>query len=270
MKPLHYLLLIAGFISITGFENGNRKQPANQASSEKNREFYQFKTYTFDTEEQLQKADLYFKEALLPRLKQIGIKNVGVFKLRPTETDTVKKIFLLIPFSSLNQFISLEDDLGKDEVYQTTGHDFLKAPFNKPPYRRIESTLLKAFPDMPFMKAPALDGPKADRVYELRSYESATEAYHHNKVHMFNAGGEINLFESLGFNAVFYAQVISGSKMPNLMYMITFQNQASRDEHWKAFGGAPKWQELKAMPMYQNNVSHIDVLLLYPTDYSDY
>ena len=42
-------------------------------------------------------------------------------------------------------------------------------------------------------------------------------------------GGEIILFDRLDFNAVFYGEVISGSKMPNLMYMTTFDNQESRD-----------------------------------------
>jgi hypothetical protein len=30
---------------------------------------------------------------------------------------------------------------------------------------------------------------------------------------MFNVGGEIDLFEQLGFNAVFYGEVISGAKL---------------------------------------------------------
>ncbi len=91
-----------------------------------------------------------------------------------------------------------------------------------------------------------------------------------NKVDMFNAGGEVVLFDELGFNAVFYAEVLSGNKMPNLMYMTTFKNQEIRDDLWKSFGDAPKWKEISSMPKYQNNVSHIDRIFLYPTEYSDY
>ena len=87
---------------------------------------------------------------------------------------------------------------------------------------------------------------------------------------MFNAGGEVVLFDELGFNAVFYAEVLSGNKMPNLMYMTTFENQEIRDDLWKSFGDAPKWKEISSMPKYQNNVSHIDRIFLYPTEYSDY
>jgi hypothetical protein len=58
--------------------------------------------------------------------------------------------------------------------------------------------------------------------------------------------------------------------MPNLMYMTTFTDQESRDEHWKAFGEAPEWKELIGMPKYEHNVSHADIIFLYPTEYSDY
>jgi hypothetical protein len=87
---------------------------------------------------------------------------------------------------------------------------------------------------------------------------------------MFNDGDEIGLFATLNFNAVFYGEVMAGSRMPNLMYMTTFDNQASRDEHWKAFVAHPQWEKLKTSPEYQNNVSKADIMLLRPTEYSDY
>jgi len=87
---------------------------------------------------------------------------------------------------------------------------------------------------------------------------------------MFNAGGEVKLFDKLEFNAVFYGEVISGPNMPNLMYMTTFSDQESRDAHWDSFREAPEWEKLKSLSKYQHNVSHIDILFLYPTEYSDY
>ena len=87
---------------------------------------------------------------------------------------------------------------------------------------------------------------------------------------MFNKGGEIALFKRLGFNAVFYGEVMAGSKMPNLMYMTSFDNMQSRNDHWKTFVDDPEWKKLSAMPEYQHNVSHIDISFLYPTEYSDY
>jgi len=134
----------------------------------------------------------------------------------------------------------------------------------------METILLEAFPDMPHHAVPAaLQGPKAERVYELRSYEGPTEKYFANKVHMFNEGGEIPLFQRLGFNAGFYASVLPGSHMSNLMYMTSFDNMAARDQHWKTFSADPAWKQLSSSPQSQHNVSHIDIVFLHPTDYSD-
>lgn len=234
------------------------------------REFYQIKTYIFKTEQQEQITDTYLKEAYLPGLKKTGIKNIGVFKLKSNTTDTLKKIIVIIPFSSLEQFLKLDKKLAKDKNYLAAGATYLNATYKQASYLRMESILLKAFSDHPLLTKPMLNNAKYSRVYELRSYESATEAIYRNKVDMFNSGGEIKLFDKLGFNPVLYGEVISGAKMPNLMYMTTFADQTSRDAHWKSFGEAPEWKQMSSLPKYQNNVSHIDILFMYPTDYSDY
>jgi len=233
-------------------------------------EYYQLKIYSFDTEAQEKLTDEYLENAFIPALKTLDIENIGVFKPRPSDTETAKKTYVLIPFSSLVQFRLLDDALSKNETYKTNGEAYLEAPHDQPPYTRIQSSLMKAFVDMPKMSPSKLDGPRKDRVYELRSYESATEELYKKKVDMFNAGGEVKLFDKLGFNAVFYAEVLSGANMPNLMYMTTHANQETRDANWKAFVDSPEWNKLKVIPKYQNTVSRNDTRLLYPTAYSDY
>ncbi len=243
---------------------------SQKSSQESKREYYQLKTYSFETDAQIKATDDYLKNAFLPAMKRMGISPIGVFKARPLDSVTPKITYVLIPFSSLSQFENSGNALAMDSEYLKAGDAYIHASHDNPPYQRIESTLLKAFVDMPKMEASKLTGPRADRIYELRSYESATEELYKNKVDMFNAGGEVALFDKLGFNAVFYAEVLSGSSMPNLMYMTTFSDQKSRDDHWKSFVDAPEWNTLKAMPKYQNNVSRNDTRFLYPTDYSDY
>lgn len=234
------------------------------------RQFYQLKTYTLINEKQEGVMDAYLKNAYLPALKRAGIENVGVFKLRPSNFLTANKIYVLIPFESMNQFLTLDDMLAQDKTYVSAGADYIDAKYDDPPYERINSTLMKAFAEMPTMRPSAIKSPKNERVYELRSYESPTEATYQNKVDMFNAGGEVELFESLGFNAVFYAEVLSGDQMPNLMYMTTFPNMEKRDELWNAFFTSEKWTKLKADPKYQNNMKKADIMFLYPTEYSAY
>ena len=180
------------------------------------------------------------------------------------------KIYILIPFKSLTEFERMEAMLAVDKTHLSAGSDYLTASYDNPPYERINSVLLRAFPDMPELKPTTVEGPRSERVYELRSYESPTEATYRNKVAMFNEGGEVELFENLGFNAVFYAEVISGDRMPNLMYMTTFPNMDKRNESWKDFGDSPRWKEISSMEKYQNNMNKLDSFLLYPTEYSDY
>lgn len=244
--------------------------PAATVTEAPERNYYQLRTYTFADAEQEAVTDTFLAKAFMPALKKQGIAPIGVFKLRPEAEDSLQKTFVLIPFNSLEQFAELEARLDQDDTFFSDGAEYLAADHEQPPYLRMESTLLRAFEDMPVLRASAVEGPRSERVYELRSYESPNETYYKNKVDMFNAGGEVVLFDKLEFNAVFYGDVISGAKMPNLMYMTSFPNMASRDEHWQAFVDAPEWKEMSSLDKYQNNVSHIDIYFLYPTAYSDY
>ncbi|UWX55691.1 NIPSNAP family protein [Maribacter litopenaei] len=239
-------------------------------AQESKREFYELKTYTIKNEAQEKIVDNYLKNAFLPALKRMGINNIGVFKIQPGKFVMADKIFVLIPFSSLDKFEKMEASLAVDKSHLSAGEEYITAKHNNPPYERISSTLMRSFTKMPKMKPSPLSSAREDRVYELRSYESPTEAFYVNKVSMFNEGEEVELFESLNANAVFYGEVLSGDRMPNLMYMTTYENMEKRDALWKAFGASEKWQELISEEKYKNNVNKADIWLLYPTEYSDY
>ncbi len=232
-------------------------------------EFYEIKVYHLKNADQEKIVDDYLQHALLPTLHKAGISRVGVFKPLTNDTAADKLIYVFMPINSMDQLLSLPVQLDKDPGYNTAGSAYLNAIYTNPPYARMESILLKAFRMAPQMQLPKLTGPKPERIYELRSYESPTEKLYTNKVHMFNEGGEVPLFERLGFNAVFYADVINGSHMPNLMYMTSFENKAVHDEKWKTFSNDPEWKKLSSMPEYQHNVSRADIILMHATDYSD-
>ena len=231
------------------------------------KKLYQLKVYHLKNDSQVSRVDLYLKEAYLPALHKAGISKVGVFKPIANDTASVKIIYVLIPFSSFDQFNSLAAKLEKDEAYRTAGQDYLNAPYDNAPYLRIESILMESFaPEFPI---PVLQSPVTEKIYELRSYEGPTEKLYNNKVEMFVKGGEITLFKRMGFNAIFYSRVISGSHMPNLMYMTSFENMAAREAHWKSFSNDAQWKQLSGMPEYQHNVSHSDIILMHATEYSD-
>ncbi len=236
----------------------------------KKQEYYELRIYHVRDHGQEASVEVFLKDALLPTLHRAGISNIGVFK--PVESDSSygKLIYLLVPYKSVDMFVNIPDLIAVDRKFNEDGVVYHDALYANPPYDRMEKIILRNFKGAPKLTTPALTGPRAERVYELRSYESPTEKIYQNKVKMFVEGDEVGLFRRLGFNAVFYADVLAGSHMPNLMYMTTFESKASRDEHWKAFVDDPQWKTLSSMPEYQNNVSKHVIWFLRPTAYSDY
>jgi len=234
-------------------------------------QFYEIRIYHVAQKAQEDRVDSYLKDVYLPALHRAGIAKAGVFK--PVETDTAafgKLIYVFIPFISVDQFMQLPEVLKSDQVFNQEGKSFADAVYNDPPYARYESIFLKAFMYMPQFVAPVYSNNPSERIYELRSYESATEAKAIKKIEMFNQGGEIKLFESLGCNALFFGEVLVGSHKPNLMYMITFSDMKSHDDHWIAFRASPEWKTLSGMAEYKNTVSKASPYLLHPTSYSDF
>jgi hypothetical protein len=232
--------------------------------------YYEVKIYRINGPAQEAMVDAYLKDAYLPALHRAGIPVVGVFK--PIEKDTAfgKMIYVFIPFKTIDQYTQLPDKLGKDQAYVTAGKAFIDAPYNNPPFVRYESILALAFTKMPEFRVPKFSTPPSERIYEYRSYESATEAKAAKKIEMFNEGGEIGIFESVGANAVFYAKVISGSQMPRLLYMTTYADMKSHDDHWTAFRNHPDWKKISGMEEYKNTTSRTNPFLLHPTSYSDF
>ena len=245
-------------------------QKAEQVQTETpQKDYFQLKIFSFETPEQEALLDGYFLDALLPALHRANLENIGVFKPIEGLNERTNFTIVLIPFQSMNQFEQLPAVLEKDAEYQQSGQAYINAPHDNPPYTRIESMILRAFSATPRMTLPELESPREERVYELRSYEGATEKLYNLKVEMFNEG-ESALFEELKFNPVFFCEVLSSAHMPHLMYMTTHADTAAQRENWDAFVNHPEWDRMKNMDRYQNTVSGMTKYLLYPTAYSDY
>lgn len=233
------------------------------------RDLYELKIYHIANDAQEKMVDEYLKSAFIPAAHRAGVSEVGIFKPLPSEEDAGEKIYVFLPFKNSKAYFQFQSKLDKDQTYQNAGRDYIYAAHDNPPFARIESRLLQAFTGNPRMSTPNLTAPKSQRVYELRSYEAATERLYRQKVKMFNSG-EIDIFDKLEFNPVFYAETLAGGTMPNLMYLTTFENMEERDAHWDAFRVDPDWEAMKDLEEYRNTVSKNVTRLLRPTDYSDF
>ena len=210
-------------------------------------EYYTITAYHFKEAQQEVALDTYLQTAYLPALHRKGKTAVGVFKPIANDTSADKLIYIIVPYKSFDEIQIIDESLLKDKVYTQAGQDYINASYQSPPYTRMEKIILTAFPLAPQMRLPHLTSDKKDHIYELRSYESPTEKYHLNKIKMFNEGGEINIFAKINANAVFYADVIAGSHMPNLMYLTSYENMQDRDAHWKSFGDNADWKRISGM-----------------------
>jgi hypothetical protein len=234
------------------------------------RDYYWIKVYHCSSAEQLNHIDQYLENTYLPFLHQSGIKKVGVFAPIGNDTSSDKRIFVWIPLKSLQQLDQLDasiekiDPMGEDALIHLDNKD------SSLPYNRIESILTKAFKMQPQYETKSDLVKSADKIFEYRSYESATEDMHLRKVHMFNEGGEIALFKRLNFNAIFYSKAITGARTPNLIYMTSFNNMADRDAHWKTFQSDPEWKKLSATPVYLKTVSKNETILMKAKAYGDF
>jgi len=119
---------------------------------------------------------------------------------------------------------------------------------------------------MPRLEAPAVNKP---RIFELRTYESHSKKANKKKIEMFN-NGEIAIFRRTGLKPVFFGETLIGQRLPNLTYMLTFDDMAARDKNWAAFGADPEWKKLSSTPGYTDAeiVSNISNLFLRPAPYS--
>jgi hypothetical protein len=227
-------------------------------------QFYELRVYSLKNEQQQNLVLDYFHNAAIPALNRLGSDNVGVFtELKPSGQT---KLYVLIPYNSFDDFLTVNNKLVKDKVYQEKGSAYLNAPATEPAYERIESSMLRAFKHQPKLNAPE----NKDRIFELRRYEHATENAGKKKLEMFNDAGEIDIFKRLGFKPVFFGETLIGELRPNLVYMITFDDMAAHDSHWKAFGSDPEWKKISSVPDYADAklVSHITSTFLSPANCS--
>jgi hypothetical protein len=116
---------------------------------------------------------------------------------------------------------------------------------------------------------PTATASRGPRIFEMRTYEAATDQDHKRKVEMMQSG-EADIFTKAGAEQLFYGDTLIGSRLPNLTYMLAFASLAERDKSWSAFRGSDEWKALSTQPRYafETIVSNVTNLILTPTAYS--
>jgi hypothetical protein len=232
------------------------------------RQILELRKYSLVPGEKKQKFVDFIGKTAIPALNRIGVSPVGAFTVQDGQDLPDDSLYLLLPYPSLEAWSTAKYRLAADKQFMADGGEVLNAPMSDPAYLRVESTLMHAFKDLPTVVIPPQKKEGKSRIFQLRDYESHNVKAAIKKIHMFNEGGEIQIFRDTGFNPVFYGEVMAGANMPNLVYMLCHSDMAEHDASWKAFRESDGWNTLKADPQYKDTVSHITNILLQPTEFS--
>lgn len=229
--------------------------------------FLELKTYHLHNSPENQAARItdFLEHGCSAAIGRAGAKLIGAFtNLIGMEAPY---IMTLTRYDSLATMQTVIDKLASDREYQHalealgSGSGY--------PFQREESILLKTFDGLPEPVLSDSSDQHPPRYLELRRYESQTEVTLARKVKMFN-DGEIGIFQRLGMRPVFFGETIVGPKMPNLVYMLSFDTWEAREELWKKFVSDPEWNKLSSTSGLHDAeiVSNISNSILRPLKFS--
>jgi hypothetical protein len=207
----------------------------------------------------------YLRRGLLPAWERAGIRPVGCFNAVIAPDSPF--ILTLASYPSLAALETAREKLAADKELLAAADEYNS--MTELSYIRMESSLLWAFPSMPTVAVPPVGENRAARIFELRTYEAPNDKALARKIKMFG-DGEIDIFRRSGMLTVFFAQTIVGSRMPNLTYMLAYDDLAARDKTWRAFSADPDWQKLRATPGLSDAeiVNNISNAILRPLAFS--
>lgn len=217
-------------------------------------------------DQQRQRTTDFLKNTVMPALKRSGVGPLGYFT--PVIGPEMPYILMVSSYPSLAAMETAQTKITGDKEYSAGLEAYAQAPGLT--YVRMEVSLLRAFGGMPQIELPPTDEKRAPRVFELRTYESNSTVSLRKKIGMFE-NGEIAIFRQHGLLPVFFGQTIVGPRMPNLTYMVAFDDLAAREKNWRAFATSAEWKKLSSTPGLSDAevVSNISNTLLSPLPFSE-
>jgi hypothetical protein len=214
-----------------------------QTSSANQRAIIELRYFRMRNGRQVERTTEYLRRGILPASERAGIRPVGCFNAVIAPDSPF--ILALASYPSLAALETAREKLAADKDLLAAADEYNS--MTELSYIRMESSLLLAFPTMPTVVVPPVGEKIAARIFELRTYEAPNDKALARKIKMFG-DGEADLFRRSGMLPVFFAQTIVGSRMPNLTYMLAYDDLAARDKTWRAFSADPDWQELRSTP----------------------
>jgi hypothetical protein len=237
---------------------------ADAAAAHQKTRYYLLEQYYLRNSTQLPRMHEFMSHGFLPALSKVHA-GPKVF-LEALVAPHMPQYSVVLGFDSLDSLSSLRERLREDQSFVRAFAEWENGA--EPPYEQFSHTLLKAAPYSPEIETP---GTRAERprVFELRVYHSPTWKQL-AALHQRFAGPEIRIFHRLGIRPLFYSETVLGQNMPNLTYLIPFENLAAREKAWDAFAADPEWVKVRkeSIDAHGQISSVIQIALFRPTPYS--
>jgi hypothetical protein len=229
-------------------------------------QYYELRKFELRNGTQPQRTNDFLAQHFMPAAKRAGLGPIGVFSSINFGSESSPFLLLLLTYSSFADVENTWSRIISDSALASALGQWHK-PMD-PGYARSENMVLRAFAGHPQLRIPPAT--REGHIFELRTYESNNEQTLRRKIDMFN-GGETQIFQRVGLQPVFFGETIVGSRMPNLTYMLSYKDLATRESVWKAFEADPEWKKLRARPGLSDAeiVADISSAVLGPTPYSD-
>ena len=212
---------------------------AAAATADKRTGIYVLDTFYLQQGSQVTRMHEYFSRLVLPGLEKVH-SGPKIF-LEALVAPHVPQVAAIYGYQSLDQMESVRRKLSADREMMANIEKWESAP--EPPCDQVSRTLLEATEYSPEI-IPLAEPPKTPRVFELRVYHSPTWRQL-KALHERFAGPETRIFHRVGIHPVLYTSTIFGANMPNLTYLIPFEDLAAREKAWNAFGSDPEWLKVR-------------------------
>jgi len=243
--------------------------PASSASAQpaaSGQQYFEWITYHLPLGSRRSMVANYYRDVAIPAFNRAGINNIGVFNVRHGINNPT--LHAIIPHPSLESIVTLNDRLLDDKNFVEAGGNFLKSPSDAMGFVSMEKQILKAFTHLPQIQIPKQKLANRSRIFHVRIYEAPSLTASKRKIHMFNEGGEIDIFKKTGLQPILFGETIAGTRVPNLIYLLAFDDFSDMSKSWDTFRVDPDWVKLRDDPYYEDTVTTINDWVWTPTAFS--
>lgn len=237
---------------------------------QESRHWVEIRTFWAKNEEAKEKLLAGLNSAAVSNRKALGFSPVGLFTVdkalhegdRSFDAKWNRAVILVTQSATLEK-LALFHDAVLEKIAEAQRPEFVR---DGEQLEEIEVSLHRAFPGCPAIEVPTRS---PERVIQLRRYFSPNLDRNRAKRNMFDVRGELDLFRRCGMAPVFFTETVFGSVMPNVTYMLSFENDEARRAGWNQFVSSDEWKRMSGEKEFENTATRILNLFLRPASSSE-